>query len=151
MASSLIQSDFKISSGLQDQAKVVSKKKAWRDLDLGLTVHPIRKDIIPLKDDAAIKNAVRNLLVTNAYERPFQPSLGANLKGFLFEPGDAITRINIKNRVSQTLKRHEPRIAVTDVDVIDRSEDNAYQINVSYTIKEYDTQENVQIILRRLK
>jgi len=35
--------------------------------------------------------------------------------------------------------------------VIDRSEDNAYQINVSYTIKEYDTQENVQIILRRLK
>jgi len=151
MASSLIQSDFRISSGLQEQAKVVSKKKAWSDLDLGLTVHPIRKDIIPLKDDAAIKNAVRNLLVTNAYERPFQPSLGANLKGFLFEPGDAITRINIKNRVSQTLKRHEPRIAVNSVDVIDRSEDNAYQINVSYTIKEYDTQENVQIILRRLK
>lgn len=151
MASSLIQSDFRIRPGLQEQAKVVSKKKSWRDLDLGLTVHPIRKDIIPLKDDAAIKNAVRNLLVTNAYERPFQPSLGANLKGFLFEPGDAITRINIKNRVSQTLKRHEPRIAVTNVDVIDRSEDNAYQINVSYTIKEYDTQENVQIILRRLK
>jgi len=150
MASSLIQSDYKI-SGKEEQSKVVSKKKPWRDLDLGLTVHPIRKDIIPLKDDAAIKNAVRNLLVTNAYERPFQPSLGANLKGFLFEPGDAITRINIKNRVSQTLKRHEPRIAVTKVDVIDRTEQNAYQINVSYTIKEYDTQENVQIILRRLK
>jgi len=150
MASSLIQSDYRI-SGKEEQSKVVSKKKPWRDLDLGLTVHPIRKDIIPLKDDAAIKNAVRNLLVTNAYERPFQPSLGANLKGFLFEPGDAITRINIKNRVSQTLKRHEPRIAVTKVDVIDRTEQNAYQINVSYTIKEYDTQENVQIILRRLK
>ena len=150
MTSSLIQSDYKI-SGKEEQSKVVSKKKPWRDLDLGLTVHPIRKDIIPLKDDAAIKNAVRNLLVTNAYERPFQPSLGANLKGFLFEPGDAITRINIKNRVSQTLKRHEPRIAVNSVDVIDRTEQNAYQINVSYTIKEYDTQENVQIILRRLK
>jgi len=150
MASSLIQSDYRI-SGKEEQSKVVSKKKPWRDLDLGLTVHPIRKDIIPLKDDAAIKNAVRNLLVTNAYERPFQPSLGANLKGFLFEPGDAITRINIKNRVSQTLKRHEPRIAVNSVDVIDRTEQNAYQINVSYTIKEYDTQENVQIILRRLK
>lgn len=151
MASSLIQSDYRISGSSTEKSKVVSKKKAWKDLDLGLTLHPIRKDITPLKDDAAIKNAVRNLLVTNSFERPFQPSLGANLKGFLFEPGDAITRINMKNRIAETLKRHEPRIAVQDVEVIDQADQNAYRINVRFIIKEFDTQENVSIQLRRLK
>jgi len=42
-------------TGKLEQARVVSKKKPWSDLDLSLKIHPIRKDIIPLKDDAAIK------------------------------------------------------------------------------------------------
>lgn len=146
----LIQSDKRISGSLE-QAGVVAKKKAWRDLDLGLKPHPVRKDITTLKDDAAIKNAVRNLLVTNHFERPFQPELGANLKGFLFEPADAITRINMKNRIAQTLKKHEPRIEVQDVDVIDRADQNAYDITVRFRIKQYDTTDTVQILLRRLK
>ena len=54
-------------SGNLEQARIVSKKKPWRDLDLSLKIHPIRKDIIPLKDDAAIKNAVKNLLVSNFF------------------------------------------------------------------------------------
>ena len=52
-------------SGDLEQARVVSRKKPHRDLDLSLKIHPIRKDIIPLKDDAAVKNAVKNLLITN--------------------------------------------------------------------------------------
>ena len=42
-------------SGNLEQAKVVAKKKPYSDLDLSLKIHPIRKDIIPLKDDAAVK------------------------------------------------------------------------------------------------
>ena len=64
-------------------AKVVAQKKPFRDLDLSLAIHPIRKDIIPLKDDRAIVNAVRNLLITNFNERPFQPTKGANLRGIV--------------------------------------------------------------------
>lgn len=150
MASSLISSDLRI-QGSSEQAKVVSKKKPWRDLDLGLAIHPIRKDITPLKDDAALKNAVRNLLLTNEFERPFQRNIGANLRGFLFEPGDAITRINMKNRIQETLANHEPRISVNNIEIIDRTDMNAYTVNVFYTIKEYDKQEQVSIILRRLK
>ena len=91
--SPLIQSDWSISGDIK-KSKVVSKKKGHRDLDLSLKQHPIRKDINVLKDDNAIKNAVKNLLITNAFERPFQPQLGANLRGLLFEPADAITKIS---------------------------------------------------------
>ena len=59
-------------SGDLEQARVVSRKKPHRDLDLSLKIHPIRKDIIPLKDDAAVKNAVKNLLITNFYKRKYK-------------------------------------------------------------------------------
>jgi len=91
----LIQSDRSITGDLK-KARVVSKKKPHRDLDLSLKIHPIRKDIIPLKDDNAIKNALKNLLVTNFYDRPFGFDKGANLKGLLFEPADLFTKIAIK-------------------------------------------------------
>ena len=76
------------------KAKVTSRVKGWRDLDLSLTLHPIRGDIVPIKDDAAIKNSVKNLLITNFYERPFNDDIGANLRALLFEPADTITKIS---------------------------------------------------------
>ena len=54
------QSDFSITSDIS-KSQIVSRKKPHRDLDLSLKIHPIRKDIIPLKDDNAIKNALKNL------------------------------------------------------------------------------------------
>ena len=147
---SLIQSDKSITGDIS-KAKIVSKKKPWRDLDLSLKIHPIRKDIIPLKDDVAIKNAVRNLLVSNFFDRPFSPELGANLKGLLFEPADYITRIDIKQNVRDVLVKYEPRIELLKVNVLDLSDQNAYRIIVQFRIKEYDTEESVEIVLRRLK
>ena len=83
-------------SGQTTKSSVVSRKRGFSDLNLKLTKHPIRKDIIPLKDDAAIKNAVKNLLISNFYERPFQPTLGANLRGLLFEPVGVLTNIELR-------------------------------------------------------
>jgi len=147
---SLIQSDKSI-IGDVSKSKIVSKKKPWRDLDLSLKIHPIRKDIIPLKDDVAIKNAVRNLLVSNFFDRPFSPELGANLKGLLFEPADYITRIDIKQNVRDVLVKYEQRIELLKVNVLDLSDQNAYRVIVQFRIKEYDTEESVEIVLRRLK
>lgn len=138
-------------SGKLNQASVVSKKKGWKDLDLTLKIHPIRKDIIPLKDDAAIKNAVKNLLVTNFYERPFQDDLGANLSGLLFEPAGMLTNILLRSNIRDVLERYEPRIKVTNIKITDLLNENAYNITVNFTIKEYDSNESVEIILRRLR
>ena len=146
----LLTGDKSISGNLE-QARIVSKKKPWRDLDLSLKIHPIRKDIIPLKDDAAIKNAVKNLLVSNFFERPFQPTLGANLRGLLFEPADAITKLDLKQGIRRVLDTHEPRIKVLNIKVLDEPDNNSYRITVNFLIKEYDTAESVEIILRRLR
>jgi len=146
----LLTGDKSISGNLE-QARIVSKKKPWRDLDLSLKIHPIRKDIIPLKDDAAVKNAVKNLLISNFFERPFQPTLGANLRGLLFEPADAITKLDLKQGIRRVLDTHEPRIKVLNIKVLDESDNNSYRITVNFLIKEYDTAESVEIVLRRLR
>lgn len=138
-------------SGNLEQARIVSKKKPWRDLDLSLKIHPIRKDIIPLKDDTAIKNAVKNLLITNFFERPFQDDLGANLRGLLFEPAGYITEIQLRDNIRTVLSKYEPRVRVTNIDITDMSQENSYNIIVNFKIKEYDSAAAVEIVLRRLR
>ena len=138
-------------TGKLEQAHVVSKKKPWSDLDLSLKIHPIRKDIIPLKDDAAIKNAVKNLLISNFYERPFQDDLGANLRGLLYEPADVITEIELRDNIREVLTKYEPRISVTNIVIRDNSQANEYGITVNFNIKEYDSADSVEIVLRRLR
>jgi hypothetical protein len=148
--SPLIQSDASVSGSIQ-KAKIVSRRKGHSDLDLSLKIHPIRKDLNVLRDDNAIKNSIKNLLITNAFERPFQPQLGANLRGLLFEPADAITKIAIKENIKDVIKDYEPRVSLISIAINDLSDQNAYRLTVRFLIKEYDTQDSVEILLRRLR
>lgn len=151
MASSpKILSDKSISGNLQ-RARTTSRIKGWKDLDLSLTLHPVRKDIVPLKDDNAIKNSVKNLLISNFYERPFSRDKGANLKALLFEPADAITEIALRDNITRVLNKYEPRITVLRVRILHEVDSNSYNITVTFKIKEYDTNQSVEIVLRRLR
>jgi phage baseplate assembly protein W len=133
------------------KARITSRVKGWRDLDLSLTLHPIRKDIVPLKDDNAIKNSVKNLLITNFYERPFNQDIGANLRALLFEPADSITRIALRDNIRRVIRKYEPRVAIKGIDINYHDDSNSYNITVVFKIKEFDTDESVEIVLRRLR
>ena len=134
-----------------NKAKITGKKIGYRDLDLSLKIHPIRKDITPLRDDAAIKNAVKNLLQSNYYERPFSNNKGANLRARLFEPADAITKVNIRRDITRVIQRYEPRVRLLSINIDDLADQNAYKILVKFQIKENDTTTGVEIVLRRLR
>jgi len=142
-------SDYSV-TGNKKRSQIDSRRKGFSDLDLRLTKHPIKKDIIPLRDDAAIKNALKNLILTNAFERPFQPNLGANLRGLLFEPADGVTKLAIKDNIESIVK-HEPRVRLLSQNIIDMPDSNAYRITIKFLIKESDRQDDVEIVLRRLR
>ena len=144
------QSDKSIIGDIQ-KAKVTARQVGHRDLDLSLKIHPIRKDIIPLKDDNAIKNAIRNLLVSNFSDRPFQRDKGANLRALLFEPADTITEVAMVLNIRKVIRKDEPRVIVLKISVNNQADQNAYRIIVRFLIKEFDQQDNVEIILRRLR
>ena len=146
----ITQGDKSISGDLS-KARVVARKKGFRDLDLSLKIHPIRKDIVPLRDDVAIGNALKNLLVSNFYERPFAVTKGANLRSLLFEPADHFTKISMRDNIKRVIKRFEPRVDLLGVQIIDKTDDNAYKVIVNFRIKENDIEESIDIVLRRLR
>jgi len=133
------------------KASRASRTKPWTDLNLSLALHPIRKDIVPLKDDEAIKYAVKNLLLTNFYERPFNHGVGANMRALLFEPADEITKTALKENIERCLTEHERRVELIFINIVDEVDTNSYRILVKFRIKEFDSQDEVEIVLRRLR
>ena len=78
------------------KASNVARVSTFSDLDLRFRRHPNTSDIKPLTDIEAVKNALRNLLLTNSGDRPFHPEIGSGVTRLLFEPGDPYTAIAIK-------------------------------------------------------
>ena len=76
--------------------------------------------------------------------------MGANLRGLLFEPADAITELALEDNIKRVLKK-ETRIDVTFVEVVDLSDRNAYRITVKFNIKQLDQSAEVEVVLRRLR
>ena len=70
---------------VKPKSKNVATPNAYKDLDLLFTAHPITGDVATKSDSDAVRRAVRNIVMTNYYERPFKPSLGGNIRGLLFE------------------------------------------------------------------
>ena len=72
--------------------------RAFRDLDLDFTRNPVTNDVNVVEDVIAVKRAVKNLVQTNFYERPFQPELGCGVRELLFEPFTPLTKIHLENK-----------------------------------------------------
>ena len=107
----------------------------FKDLKINLNPHPITGDLQVTKEDAAIKQAVVNLLLTIPGERPFQPLLGSNLSRLLFEQLDYGIAALIKNEIRDTIIKYEPRISVTAVDVEPNFDDNAFDVSLQFDIR----------------
>jgi len=127
------------------------RKTVYKDFDLSLTKNALTGDIGVKTDTAAINQSVKTLILTNFYERPFQPTVGSNARALLFEPADPLTIADLKNVIEMTLINFEPRIEVLDVSVFDQSDSNAYQVSIRYMMKDVKEVADAQIVLERLR
>jgi phage baseplate assembly protein W len=92
--------------------------REFSDLDLNFTIHPVRKDINRTTGDMAVINSIKNLVLTNHYERPFQPEVGSNVRRLLFENLYNITASSIEKEIEQVIKNFEPRARVTKINAV---------------------------------
>lgn len=141
-------SDYNVSG---QRAALVSRGKQYADLDLSLTPHPNKKDIIPLTDIAAVKNSVKNLVLTGRYERPFQPELSSGVTSLLFENATPDTMFMLKSYVRDVISKYEPRVSGVYVGVQDDSDNNAYYVTITFNIVSVDTEAEVQLYLERIR
>jgi phage baseplate assembly protein W len=141
-------SDYNVSG---QRTALVSRGKQYADLDLSLTPHPNKKDIIPLTDIAAVKNSVKNLVLTGRYERPFQPELSSGVTSLLFENASPDTMFMLKSYIRNVVSKYEPRVSDLYVEVQDDSDNNAYYVTITFNIVSVDTEAEVQLYLERIR
>ena len=114
-------------------SKATSIKNEYSDIDIMFTAHPISGDITTKKDSDAVKRAVRNIILTNDYERPFKPNFGANLRAQLFELQGIGSKKRIASDISDALSALEPRIRNVRV-TFGEEKSNSIDVRISYTI-----------------
>ena len=128
-----------------------SKVYDYSDLSLTFKIHPKYADIRPIKGIDAIKNSIKNILLTKKGERPFNPRFGSNVSSFLFEMIDDHTSGMIRDEIFESLEEFEPRIKVREVVVTPSPETNSYDINVTCLIIEERVVADIKITLERLR
>jgi phage baseplate assembly protein W len=128
-----------------------SKYKTWSDLDLNFSAHPNTKNLSIKKDADAIARAVRYLVLTNHYERPFHPEIGSNLIKQLFEPMGKQTTIRIKENITETINNFEPRVQLISVTVGERETENGYLVSIKFFILNQDVEVKTQFFLERTR
>ena len=106
-----------------------------RDLTIQFTKNPNTGDLALKSGSNAVKESIKNLILTKKSERPFQPALGSNIMELLFEPNDVITKQLIADEIRTTVENFEDRAEILDVIVNDDREGQGYRIKIIFSVK----------------
>lgn len=93
----------------------VGKTVFYKDFDLSFQAHPVTGKLLIRKDSESVKQAVKNLLLTNFYERPYNPTFGSDVKASLFEPYSGFTEENLRTAINDAIDNFEPRVELLDI------------------------------------
>lgn len=108
------------------------------DLDAAFSYNPRTRDVATKTDDNAVRGALRNLIHTKNYERPFQPDLGSQLHSLLFDNLDDFSTTVAERVLADSIRKYEPRIDIYRVQIIPNDANEIY-IQVEYKIKNTQT------------
>lgn len=108
--------------------------RAFKDISLSFDRHPVTNDILNIKNEDAIKKAVRNIVQTVPSERFFNPIFGSDVKTSLFEFVDFGTASELEEQILVAIENYEPRISNIRVRVDPNADRNEFEIFISYNI-----------------
>ena len=112
------------------------KYKTFVDIDPNFIANPVTKDLAMLYDSKAILFSIKNLVLTNYYERPFNSGLGSPVYQLLFDIIDSDQfSIVLKRAVFDVINAYEPRVDVTDISVVDSPDNNRIYLKIQANIK----------------
>lgn len=118
---------------LQKSTLISSRTVDYLDIDLTFNKRPAG-DVYKKRDAAAVKQAVKTLLLTDYFEKPFEPFFGANLKAMLFELADDQTSAEVSENIIRAIEVYEPRVTVEDLNVIVLPDQNDMRVSIVFKI-----------------
>ena len=127
--------------------KLGKKSREFVDISLSFDPHPLSKDITTLRNERAINNSIKNLILTVPTEVPFQSNIGSNARKSLFDLNDGFTYVLLEEEIRRTINYSEPRVELQDVKVTGQADSYEVRCMIKYKIVGYETVITVDQIL----
>ena len=121
-------------SDAQSQNDISRNVRQYRDLDLFFSKKQGSGDVNKITDIEAVKRSVRNLVLTNFYEKPFHPEIGSGIRDILFENMSPITASVLAKKVEDVIENFEPRARLVGVRALPNLDRNEYEITIEFFV-----------------
>ena len=108
--------------------------QSFKDISSSFKVNPLNEDLIAIKNETAIARSIRNLILTVPGQRFFNPILGSEVTGLLFENMDNLTASEIGDQIRLTVENFEPRVILTAVEVPPTDDNGEFNVELNYDI-----------------
>lgn len=129
---------------------VTDRVRTYSDINMLFQANPSSGDIFISRDAAAVKQAVKNLILTNSFDKPFRPDVGGNIRSFLFDNWSPFSQARMEDLIREAIQNDEPRAQVLQVIA---QEDGPHNIvvTVEFLIRETRERITLQVVLQRLR
>ena len=136
----------------QGQNDIDRNARQYTDLDLFFGRKTTSKDINKVTDVQAVKRSIRNLVLTNHYEKPFHPEIGSGVRDMLFELMTPLTAHILTRKIEDVIENFEPRARLISVRAIPNLDRNEYECTISFYVVNTPTElVDLTVFLERLR
>lgn len=129
----------------------MKKQHRYIDLNIAMKPHPMTGDLPRVYDEKAINQSIKTLLLSNTGDYKFRPWMGANIERLLFEQATPIVEHEIKTKIEEIIKNHEPRAIIKSLDVVYDEQNDGYQIDLMYEAVGLTSPLSLKIFLKRAR
>lgn len=128
------------------------REVVFSDVNVSFIAHPVTGKLPVLKNADAVKRAVRNLILTNFGERPYDPLYGGNIRALLFENADdPLLSDRIRRDLTRAINQYEKRAKVVAIDVQLRPDSNSLVIKVQFQIVNQRFPVDLEVAIERVR
>ncbi len=131
------------------KGKDTSVSRSFKDIGISFSRNRFTDDASSVKNDNAIKQSIKNLVLTSPGEKPFNFDIGSRVNELLFEPLDPFTCDAIREEIINTISQYEPRVELTDVATVIFEQGNKLAVTVEYSIVGQPIIESINFVLQR--
>ena len=125
--------------------------RIFSDIDLNFVANPATGDISMRYDENAVKASVKNLVLTQHFERPFHSNIGSPINSLLFDLASPLLTVTLKRAITDLINNHEPRVNLLDVIVNLSPDNNSVYVTIEFSILNTQRPITIDLVLERTR
>ena len=123
----------------------------YKDVDTLFDIHPVTRKLNVLTNNAAVARSVKNLVLTNKGERPYQPFLGCDVRNQLFELNDGMVESEVEDTISEVISQYEPRAELISVDAYIKPDQHSVEVTITFRVVNQQDPISINLMLERVR